>query len=105
MAERGVAFEIPLDGAVELVPFEVERFAERPVLRPLDDVLPDLAAHLADLEREARARLAAERIPDDTIAIRRRVAYVRFVGQDTPLEIEVEDPRILRTQSAPAVPT
>jgi 5-oxoprolinase (ATP-hydrolysing) len=66
----------------------LERFAERQVLRPLDDVastLPDLFHALA---AEAADAVAREGVPRGEIAIRRRIANLRYTGQDSTLTIE-----------------
>jgi len=68
----------------------LERFAERPVLRPLDEFAGELPAALADLEREALSRLAQEDVAPDDASVRRRIAHLRFVGQDTAIEVEIE---------------
>ncbi len=84
---------VPPDGgllsAVGLGQAVVERFAQRQVLQPLRDVeaaLPDLTA---ELEREARAAVVAEGVAPEDVAVRRAIANVRFVGQDTALAVDV----------------
>jgi 5-oxoprolinase (ATP-hydrolysing) len=68
----------------------VERFAHRQVLEPLARVAGWLPGWLEELGREAAAAVAAEGIPEDQVAVRRRILNLRFVGQDEALPIEGE---------------
>lgn len=74
----------------------MERFAERQVLRSLKDGEGDLQELLDVLAREATDQVAAEGVSEDCIEIRRRIARVRFHGQDSVLDVEVDDPTSLR---------
>ncbi len=76
----------------------VERFAERQVLRPLAEVEADLEQRFDGLAREARCAVEAEGIPSGEIEIRRRIACLRFVGQDAAVAVE-HDPRVPLRQS------
>jgi 5-oxoprolinase (ATP-hydrolysing) len=68
----------------------VERFAERQILRPFSDLGgTDLQGALAALEAEAVAAVAREGVPRGQISVRRRIASLRFVGQDTSLSVEM----------------
>jgi 5-oxoprolinase (ATP-hydrolysing) len=66
----------------------LERFAERQVLRRMDEVEDEIAATFHALSAEAAAAVAREGVPRDEIAIRRRIANLRYVGQDSTLTIE-----------------
>jgi 5-oxoprolinase (ATP-hydrolysing) len=66
----------------------LERFAERQVLRPLDEVAGALPALLAELEAEAAAAVAAEGISIETVEVRRRILGLRLAGQDSVLAVE-----------------
>jgi len=66
----------------------IERFAERQILQPLAGNEARLEHWLQELATQARAALRREGIPDAEIAIRRRIANLRFVGQDSTLSIE-----------------
>jgi 5-oxoprolinase (ATP-hydrolysing) len=66
----------------------LERFAERQVLRPLDDVASTLPALFDALAAEAMDAVAREGVPRGEIAIRRRIANLRYVGQDSTLTVE-----------------
>ncbi len=68
----------------------VERFAHRQVLEPLARVQDRLAGWLDELGREATEAVAGEGVPEDRIAVRRRILNLRFVGQDEALPIEGE---------------
>ncbi len=66
----------------------LERFAERQVLRPLDEVASTLPALFDALAAEAADAVAREGVPRGEIAIRRRIANLRYAGQDSTLTIE-----------------
>lgn len=65
----------------------VERFCERQVLRPLGEVAGQLAGWFAELGEAARAAVAAEGIPPEEVEIRRRLLFLRFLGQETAVEV------------------
>jgi 5-oxoprolinase (ATP-hydrolysing) len=65
----------------------VERFAQREVLRSLDEVSGRLDGWLEELSREAASALAREGVGED-IDDPRRIVELRYVGQDATLEIE-----------------
>ncbi len=73
----------------------VERFAHRQVLRPLNDVQAELADMLSELEREASNELEADGAPGGEIHYARRIANVRYAGQDHAIPIEVDDPKAI----------
>ncbi len=66
----------------------VERFASEQVLRPLAEIDADLDDLFAKVEERALAALATENIARESGRIRRRIALLRFSGQDTVTEIE-----------------
>ncbi|HST60636.1 MAG TPA: hydantoinase B/oxoprolinase family protein, partial [Longimicrobium sp.] len=66
----------------------LERFAERQVLRPLDDVASTLPELFDALAAEAADAVAREGVPRGEIAIRRRIANLRYTGQDSTLTLE-----------------
>ncbi|HEX5872010.1 MAG TPA: hydantoinase/oxoprolinase family protein, partial [Longimicrobium sp.] len=66
----------------------LERFAERQVLHRLDEVEDSIAATFGALSAEAADAVAREGVPRGEIAIRRRIANLRYVGQDSTLTIE-----------------
>jgi len=80
-ADAGLLSALGLGHAV------VERFAQREVLRPLEDVSDDLDGWLQELAREAATALAEEGVGDD-IDDPRRIVELRYLGQDATLEIE-----------------
>jgi 5-oxoprolinase (ATP-hydrolysing) len=72
----------------------VERFAQREVLHPLDEVSDDLEGWIETLAREAASALADEGV-GEKVDEPRRIVELRYVGQDATLEIEPmpgEDP-------------
>ncbi len=69
----------------------IERFAETQILRPLKEAEKVLGESLEELAKEATAALGAEGLDDEQIAIRRRLASLRFSGQDATLDIDVPE--------------
>jgi 5-oxoprolinase (ATP-hydrolysing) len=80
-ADAGLLSALGLGHAV------LERFATRQVLRPLDEAEPELDSWLAALADEAVAALRREGVADDEIVLRRRIAELRYHGQETALEV------------------
>jgi 5-oxoprolinase (ATP-hydrolysing) len=82
-----------------------ERFAEKQVLRLLDDVAPEVPALLQELRESAAAQLATvtaqAHLQQSSIssptATFRQIAELRLKGQETPLQIEFEDSSSLRS--------
>jgi len=81
--DAGILSAVGLGAAV------VERFAQRQILRPLGEGRGRLAQELADLAAEALAAVTAEGVGRGDVAVRRRIALLRFAGQETTLEVEV----------------
>ncbi|HEU0013084.1 MAG TPA: hydantoinase B/oxoprolinase family protein [Longimicrobium sp.] len=74
----------------------LERFAECQVLRPLDEVASGIARTFAALADEAAQAVAREGASPDDIVVRRRIANLRYVGQDSTLAVEWDDATSLR---------
>ncbi|MBI5154796.1 5-oxoprolinase, partial [Candidatus Poribacteria bacterium] len=66
----------------------IERFAERHVLEPLENMGGSFGELLAALESEARRAVEGEGIVPKDVEVRRRIASLRFEGQDASLQIE-----------------
>ncbi len=66
----------------------VERFAHRQVLAPLSEVADRVGGWLAELARQAEEEVEAEGVSPVEIEVRRRIAFLRFVGQETAIEVE-----------------
>ncbi len=73
---------------------EIERFASRQVLAPLELVRPRLDGEISTLEAEARAAVARELgVGGDftqTVVRGRCLAHLRFVGQETTIPVALE---------------
>ncbi len=65
----------------------LERVASRQLLRRLDDVDAELPALFAELAGEATAQVVAQGARADEVAVERRLAELRFVGQESTLEV------------------
>lgn len=68
-----------------------ERFAEAQVLRPLDQVLPELSGIMGSLADNARHSLAADGVAAEDCEPPHVLAELRLRGQDTPIQIEISD--------------
>jgi 5-oxoprolinase (ATP-hydrolysing) len=66
----------------------VERFAQRQVLAPLAAVEDSVGKWLDTLATEAVAAVASEGIPAERVEVRRRLAALRFAGQDTTVLVD-----------------
>jgi 5-oxoprolinase (ATP-hydrolysing) len=96
MARVVVPADAGLLSAVGLGAAVVERFRERQVLAPLDEVEPSLAAWLDELAERACAAVAAEGIPADEVVVRLRRVHLRLSGQDATLAIDFDSGSSLR---------
>jgi 5-oxoprolinase (ATP-hydrolysing) len=74
----------------------MERFAERQVLEPLDDVESRVAEWIEVLGDRAREEVAAQGVPVERVEVRRRIASVRFAGQEATLGIELGEDGAMR---------
>jgi len=83
---------VPLDAsllsAVGLGRARVERFSERQVLLRLEAAEDHLEMWLEELAKEATQQLSREGIEDEEMEIRRRLLFLRLLGQETTLELE-----------------
>ncbi|HEX9940058.1 MAG TPA: hydantoinase B/oxoprolinase family protein, partial [Longimicrobium sp.] len=66
----------------------LERFAERQVLRPLAEVNGDVGAWFTELGNQALEAVAREGVERGSISVRRRIASLRYAGQESSLEVE-----------------
>lgn len=83
--------------AVGLQQAQPERFTEKQVLRLLDDVQHELPALLEQLGTEAETQLQeVSGTHGHGVTKQRRIAELRVRGQETPLQIEFQDPGTLR---------
>jgi 5-oxoprolinase (ATP-hydrolysing) len=69
----------------------VERFAERQVLMPFDEVSGSLPDLLAELVREARELVQRSGFGSDEITVRQRMVQMRLLGQDSALDVSFSD--------------
>jgi 5-oxoprolinase (ATP-hydrolysing) len=77
----------------------IERFAHRQVLEPLGEVVASgrLGALLAELTAEAAAELRAGGA-DGEVGARRGLARCRYSGQESTLDLDLDDPATLERQ-------
>ena len=81
--EAGLLSALGLGAAV------IERFAEQQVLAPVLEIEAELEARLDELADRASREVAAEGVEPGDVVVRRRLAFLRFAGQDATLELEV----------------
>ncbi|SOD03139.1 5-oxoprolinase (ATP-hydrolysing) [bacterium JGI 053] len=68
----------------------LERIAERQVLRPLAEA-GDVGALFAGLADEAVREVAREGVDASAVTVRRRIANLRYAGQESTLAVDWED--------------
>jgi len=66
----------------------LERFAERQVLLALDEAEPRVAGWMEEMARDAVAAVAGEGVVPEEVVVRRRIAGLRYAGQDATLTVE-----------------
>ena len=81
--------DVGLLSAAGLREAAVERFAERQVLRRLDEAEGSLETLITELEREALTALSAEGVAGPDAGISRRLAQLRLAGQESSLTVEL----------------
>lgn len=69
----------------------VERFVQEQVMAPLAELAATLAATLARLADAACEAVVAEGVEAHRVAVRRRLVFLRLVGQESTLEVELGD--------------
>ena len=82
--EAGLLSALGLGAAV------IERFAQQQVLAPLSEITIELEARLEELAAKAVREVIAEGVSGDAVTVRRRLAHLRFAGQEATLELEVD---------------
>ncbi len=71
----------------------IERFVQRQVLAPLDEVGDRVQAWLETMAAEAAAAVVAEGVAAEAVTVRRRILNLRFAGQDSTLAVD-HDPAV-----------
>ncbi len=69
----------------------LERFAEKQLLKPMNEVAKQLHTLFDDLTKEAAKKLLAEGVPEDEMVVRRKIINARFLGQDAIIPIDYEE--------------
>jgi 5-oxoprolinase (ATP-hydrolysing) len=82
--DAGLLSAVGLSGAL------IERFAERQVLSSLREAESRVPTLIRELAKEAKASLEESGIPKEETEVRRRIAEMRFKGQETTLQVEVD---------------
>jgi 5-oxoprolinase (ATP-hydrolysing) len=80
----------------------IERFAERQVLRPLEEVAERVPGWLEQLAAVATERLEHDGLERSAVEIRRRPVELRLAGQDSSLLVEAGAARSLSEEFAQA---
>lgn len=102
MASLLVPYEAGLLSAYGIGHASVERFEEKLLLQPLSNVISGIDKVLEELYQHARGKLLSEGYTIDRIRKRSNLLFLRFVGQDSPIEIEYHAgdsiPQLFRTK-------
>lgn len=69
----------------------IERFAVKQVLLPLDEASGKIESFFTECTKEAVKLLQLEGFSDDEITIHRQLAFMRYTGQDSCLEVNFEN--------------
>ncbi len=83
-----LAFDGGLLSAYGIGHARVERLAERQLLQPLKAVQPELQTIVDQLSQNALAALQAEGYSSKAIELTQCLVYLRFIGQESSLEID-----------------
>jgi len=65
----------------------LERVASRQVLRPLDEVAPDLPRWIRELAAAATAEVVAQGVAAAAVGVERQLAELRYAGQESVVEV------------------
>jgi 5-oxoprolinase (ATP-hydrolysing) len=86
-----VPYDAGLLSAVGMGNAIIERFSIRQVLKPLHSLGSKLKRLIHSCGKEAIHNMMGENIPRESIYIREVLIYLRFLGQETSLEIAYQD--------------
>jgi 5-oxoprolinase (ATP-hydrolysing) len=86
-----IPYDAGLLSAVGMGNARVERFSIKQVLQPLSTIGHDLEKIIDDCAKESIKKMLAENINNDAIYIREVLIYLRFLGQETSIEIEYDE--------------
>jgi len=74
----------------------IERFVNRQLLKPLQEIEEHLNGFFQEMEQEAFDRLRQEGLTSSQMYCRNKFVYLRFIGQQNTLEIEFKDKPLQR---------
>ena len=93
-----IPFDAGLLSAYGMGMAEMERFASRQILLPLQKFSLEIENAFSLLEKEAVEQLLSEGMASSSIYVRTRQVYMRFKGQENSLKIEFDSPEQLPGQ-------
>ncbi len=93
-----IPFDAGLLSAYGMGMAEMERFASRQILLPLQNFSSEIENAFSLLEEDAVEQLLSEGMASSNIYVRTRQVYMRFKGQENSLKIEFENPEQLHEQ-------
>lgn len=73
----------------------IERIISRQFLRDAEDIIPQLPAHIHQMQEEGFNQLKKENIAGENMEVVRLSCYLRFKGQDNTIEVTYTDPETL----------
>ncbi|MDZ7690567.1 MAG: hydantoinase B/oxoprolinase family protein [Balneolaceae bacterium] len=74
----------------------IEQFEEQQILKLLPDIKSSIEGRFSTLIEKATEKLMAEEIPKNDIEVRRKSVFMRLRGQESTLEITVNESKNLR---------
>jgi 5-oxoprolinase (ATP-hydrolysing) len=92
-----IPFDAGLLSAFGMGQAEIERFVIRQILKPISDVEDQIDEIFHEMHLSALKKLEEESISNENTYIRNRFIYLRFLGQETTLEVEHGDRPVLET--------
>ena len=86
-----IPYDAGLLSAYGISKADIETFSEKQLLCKLDAEIHNIQEHWANLQEIAFNSLIDQGFPDDLIKTKKRLAYLRYKGQESTVEIEVKD--------------
>ncbi len=93
-----IPYDAGLLSAYGISTSEIARFSMKEIFRPLKEISNELESLMDDVSAEATDALSAQGHGDDDIYIRQRYCYVRFIGQESSIEIPFTSPDTIEQQ-------
>ncbi|ELR69978.1 5-oxoprolinase [Fulvivirga imtechensis AK7] len=86
-----IPYDAGLLSAYGISQADIETFSEKQLLQKLDSALIDIKKHWLNLQNDAYNALIGQGFSVDSISLKKKLAYLRYRGQESTIEIEVKD--------------